>query len=958
MQLLIGFLIFIVFMFVLVVGTAIMRMRKVRWMERTYYQSLDEDAVDPLISDIMQAKSEELTAWGFEPAWWVSVAEPYFVDDRRTTYRVLFHPESQTYAQLALHPLPEAGESVSVDFISFYPGQQVSYSSNCTEHFMGVELEGYDWGDPYSATLQEHWSFHQQRLKHYQQPAITLTREEFCNWGNRFIQQYQAGLKANGDLYRTQQGTGRLTYAGAWRAFKRIQAGQKRLRPILMERRKSAADAMNSEVEVLAHQRQEAMLGNQPASVKGKLTVLIVSAVLFMLSFGFRMDIQGLIILVAVLFFHEMGHVVAMRMFAYKDLKILFIPFLGAVATGKKTSCPAWQSAVIYLAGPVPGIILAMALLLIGHEFIGIWAGLTWMPTLVAMLLFINFFNLLPIQPLDGGQLANVLIFQRWPKLQIVFFGVSVAAFMAMAWWLEEPLLAGVGFLIGFTMLYQYREASLLNHIRKHYPGLGHADKQDQLLAIYRSIKELGIHWPYGTRHQAAKNILDRVGAPLPRVKETAAGLGLYLVLLIALPLVFLQTGFHPGATSTSNLSSSFLANSYLNGEEEAPDWQALLDSANDDEEKLSVLQNALDYYDYSDSPELVLDYGRQAREILVRTGQAESVAMADVILQMAGVRLDYDDELSPGALQNLLSKDIAPAIEIYERQEPDDTLSWHLAAAYELKGRVEEMLGGNEAALASMQAANVYWLKFPEDLAWEIIGNLETQARLYVSLGDYRSAETRYLDALDWVKNHAVYDNAYLTNSTLKSLTGFYLDQQQYQSALDAIAQQVEMEDSYGYYIINFAEMQGWAHFKQAQYDTAIVQFERAIAAIDQQRLDYPKSKRGYDKADNFSRLLLVHHLQGQSAEPTEMDSRADTDGGDGVQVENRYRVAGETDEVAADIVSLLTELEATEHTVEDYLKHLECECNRHAGGYRLDQSESMRDVINRYLNTRGNSL
>ena len=42
------------------------------------------------------------------------------------------------------------------------------------------------------------------------------------------------------------------------------------------------------------------------------------------------LSVEMLAILVGVLFVHELGHWVAMRVFGYRNLKMFFIPFFGA----------------------------------------------------------------------------------------------------------------------------------------------------------------------------------------------------------------------------------------------------------------------------------------------------------------------------------------------------------------------------------------------------------------------------------------------------------------------------------------------------------------------------------------------------------------------------------------------------------------------------------------------------
>ena len=48
-------------------------------------------------------------------------------------------------------------------------------------------------------------------------------------------------------------------------------------------------------------------------------------------------------ILVGVVLLHELGHYAGMRLFGYRDVRIFFIPFFGAAASGVKERAPVWQ---------------------------------------------------------------------------------------------------------------------------------------------------------------------------------------------------------------------------------------------------------------------------------------------------------------------------------------------------------------------------------------------------------------------------------------------------------------------------------------------------------------------------------------------------------------------------------------------------------------------------------------
>src|SRR5215472_3613607 len=75
-----------------------------------------------------------------------------------------------------------------------------------------------------------------------------------------------------------------------------------------------------------------------------------------------------LLILTGIVIFHELGHFIAMKLFHYKELGIFFIPLLGAYASGTKREVSQKQSAIILLAGPLPGIIVGVALFLLTKD--------------------------------------------------------------------------------------------------------------------------------------------------------------------------------------------------------------------------------------------------------------------------------------------------------------------------------------------------------------------------------------------------------------------------------------------------------------------------------------------------------------------------------------------------------------------------------------------------------------
>ncbi len=132
--------------------------------------------------------------------------------------------------------------------------------------------------------------------------------------------------------------------------------------------------------------------------------------------------------LVAVLMFHEYGHVRAMKKFGIPTKGFYLIPFLGGIAVGDKAKTQ-WESLYISMMGPVYGLIMTaifyVIFLITGSHFCGLVAATSAL---------LNLFNLLPIHPLDGGQVVKALVFSRRNKIALFsFLGLSAICLYA-AW--------------------------------------------------------------------------------------------------------------------------------------------------------------------------------------------------------------------------------------------------------------------------------------------------------------------------------------------------------------------------------------------------------------------------------------------------------------------------------------------------------------------------------------------
>ena len=144
--------------------------------------------------------------------------------------------------------------------------------------------------------------------------------------------------------------------------------------------------------------------------------VLLVSFALFILVRQQQSgSTRGLVILLGVLLFHELGHYAGMRVFGYRDVRMFFIPFFGAAVSGKRGDVAPWKEGIVLLLGPVPGIAVAFALAMNGA------ITSPGVRPVAFSLVTINAFNLLPLAGLDGARLLQHVLFSRRRWLEVLF---------------------------------------------------------------------------------------------------------------------------------------------------------------------------------------------------------------------------------------------------------------------------------------------------------------------------------------------------------------------------------------------------------------------------------------------------------------------------------------------------------------------------------------------------------
>ncbi|SCA63634.1 Uncharacterized protein SCG7086_AY_00060 [Chlamydiales bacterium SCGC AG-110-P3] len=216
-------------------------------------------------------------------------------------------------------------------------------------------------------------------------------------------------------------------------------------------------------------------------------------------------NIQGSMIWMAVILgsvlVHEFGHALTARAFG-QQVRIQLAPF-GGLTIRKGERLALWKEFLVVLNGPLAGLSLAGAgyflLWQIDPLKMPIVTYITWVT--VQINIFWTLINLLPVGPLDGGQLLRISfewIFGfrgiKYAHFVSIIMGVGLGLlFMAIRLFLVGALF----FILAFESYRAWRQVLLMSP----------EDQDEELQTLFRKAVELGDQG----RHKEAVAILKRV---------------------------------------------------------------------------------------------------------------------------------------------------------------------------------------------------------------------------------------------------------------------------------------------------------------------------------------------------------------------------------------------------------------------------------------------------------------
>lgn len=184
-----------------------------------------------------------------------------------------------------------------------------------------------------------------------------------------------------------------------------------------------------------------------------------------------------LILLLFIIFIHEMGHAVAAAFFSWRIKKIALLPFGGVAEMDEHGNRPIREEAIVIVAGPLQHLWLIGGAFIL-HEMS--WLSSDFYLLFVKYNLMILVFNLLPIWPLDGGKLLFLLLsfvhpFVKAHQKTLIFSGISISLF-AFVTLIIAPTHLNIWIILSFLIIslikeWKHRRYTFLRFLLERYYG-------------------------------------------------------------------------------------------------------------------------------------------------------------------------------------------------------------------------------------------------------------------------------------------------------------------------------------------------------------------------------------------------------------------------------------------------------------------------------------------------------
>jgi len=459
------------------VGNSVNQLLTLR-LQRPGIQLKSSKEIPIYLKKLYADATNQLLPLGFKPHHW-QVSQDFLAQAAIPKWSlVLAHPETKVLAEISPASTSMDMPGYEVNFWSIAPDGNSLLTMNGRAYTVLSEIPGVTVHDPQAQSLHQQYDCHLEERRewssstNYQMPNaatyIQLQQKAFDGYIENLIQERGIVAKSGSQF--------RLSLLKCLKILARYNAGEKRAHKLAKSRFKlklknkltgTGNKALPSshypvESDVLSYKRLSAVRQRQLAGLPAKAMLLATTIFVAYVIMEFQFSYNSILILIAGIMLHELGHFLAMLIFRYRDSDTLCIQLIGTASSNRNDGVAAWKQGVIVLMGPLPGILTGLALLIVSTQ-----TSIPWLYETAVVFILMNYLHLLPFSALDGGRLLRLAVMTRWPTIKLIIVLSIASTFAAAAYYGAPSVFWLLSMLVFLSVPFTVRESSVLRELNK-----------------------------------------------------------------------------------------------------------------------------------------------------------------------------------------------------------------------------------------------------------------------------------------------------------------------------------------------------------------------------------------------------------------------------------------------------------------------------------------------------------
>ncbi|WP_455220826.1 hypothetical protein [Kaarinaea lacus] len=722
---------FIILLVLAYIGNAVNQLLAIR-LQRPKIQLKNSADIPVYIKKLYADATNQLLPLGFKPHHW-QMSQDFLVQAAIPKWSlVLAHPVTKVFAEISPASTAMDMPGYEVNFWSIAPDGNCLLTMNGRSYTVLSEIPGVTIHDPQAQSLHQQYDYHLEERRewssstNYQIPNAAT----YIQLQQKAFDGYIENLTRERGIVAKRDNQFRLSLLKCLKIVKRYVAGEKHAKKLADTRFKlklknkltgTGNKALPSsqypvESDVLSYRRLSAVRERQLTGLPAKITLLVAALFIAYVILEIPFSNHSVLILIAGIMLHELGHFLGMLIFRYRDSDSLCVQLMGTASVARNEGIATWKQVIIVLMGPLPGIIAGLLLLvLFKHD------SIPWLYETAVIFILMNYLHLLPFSSLDGGRLLRLAVMTRWPmgKLLIVLSIGSV--FAAAAYYGGQAIFWLLSMLAFASIPFTIRESSVLRELNKQMKEQSKTspkarsfytlDLNHKLARIFMALKNPKYRkYDFSLKFNLVKS-LNGVIASGPS-NSTVASTGFLLLYLGTLSLVPQSALFFGKQSELYSRNDSIFA-----GQPAKNDLETKIANATTPGEQFNLLLKACSLALKENDTKKAVKFLEQAEAVYGNINSDEALAR---LFTSYTVYHQHTKELSDAATYQ------KKAIELYEKDST--TQHYNLATGYQNLSAIQFKQGKNSLSEINLQKALSFAIQINQPEKWNLITQITGQ--------------------------------------------------------------------------------------------------------------------------------------------------------------------------------------------------------------------------------------